>query len=180
MKYVALLRGINVGGKNNIPMAALRECLVGLGLPDVSTYIASGNVLIESDKSPTELKALIEDALPRCFELDTDIISVLVLSHDQIKKIIEDKPIGFGESPGEYHSDIVFLMGIDLVEALTVFSPKDGVDKIWPGTGVIYSQRLSAMRTKSRLNRIVGTPAYKQMTIRSYNTVTKLNKLLEQ
>jgi len=47
-------------------------------------------------------------------------------------------------------------MGIDAHEAMAVFSPRDGVDTVWPGTGVIYSQRLSARRTESRLNRIVG------------------------
>jgi uncharacterized protein (DUF1697 family) len=60
-----------------------------------------------------------------------------------------------------------------------VFSPKEGVDRIWPGQGVVYSQRLSAQRTKSRLNKIVGTPAYKSMTIRNWNTTTKLLSLLE-
>lgn len=180
MKYVALLRGINVGGKNKVAMAALRECLKDLGFSNVSTYIASGNVLLESERKTGEVKAQIEDALPKCFELDTDIIKVLVLSHPELKKIINGKPKSFGEHPEKYHSDIVFLMGIDVTEAITVFRPKEGVDTIWPGGGVIYSQRLSEMRTKSRLSKIVGTPAYKQMTIRTYNTVTKLLELMKQ
>ena len=180
MKYVALLRGINVGGKNKVAMAALRECLEELGFSNVSTYIASGNVLLESDKKASEVKDLIEEALPKCFKLDTDIIKVLVLSHDQLKKVIDNKPKGFGEQPGKYHSDVIFLMDIDATEAMAVFSPKEGVDTVWPGTGVIYSQRLSAMRTKSRLNKIMGTPAYRHMTIRNYNTVTKLFALTNQ
>jgi uncharacterized protein (DUF1697 family) len=60
-----------------------------------------------------------------------------------------------------------------------VFSPKDGVDRIWPGERVIYSQRLAALRVKSRLNKIIGTPAYKSMTIRSWGTTTKLLALLD-
>ena len=65
-------------------------------------------------------------------------------------------------------------MGVSLPEALAVFKPRDGVDRIWPGKNVIYSQRLSAERTKSRLGQIVGTVPYKSMTIRSWSTVMKL------
>ena len=61
-------------------------------------------------------------------------------------------------------------MEIDADEAFAVFTPREGVDKVWRGDGVIYSQRLSAERTKSRLGRIVGTAPYKSMTIRSWTT----------
>lgn len=62
---------------------------------------------------------------------------------------------------------------------LAVFAPHPDVDRVWPGDGVIYSQRLSAERTKSRLNKVVGTPAYKSMTIRSWATTLALLKLLD-
>jgi uncharacterized protein (DUF1697 family) len=71
-------------------------------------------------------------------------------------------------------------MGVSTEEALKVFSPKEGIDRIWPGNGVIYSERLSAERTKSRLNKIIGTAVYKSMTIRNWNTTTKLLKILEE
>ncbi|HEY8239449.1 MAG TPA: hypothetical protein VIF63_08440, partial [Candidatus Limnocylindrales bacterium] len=58
--------------------------------------------------------------------------------------------------------------------------PRDGVDTVWPGKGVIYSQRLSAERTRSRLNRIVGTPAYRSMTIRSWQTTLALLDLMRK
>ena len=93
---------------------------------------------------------------------------------------MENKPDGFGEQPDKYHSDAIFLMGIDASQALPVFSPREGVDKIWPGEGVIYSQRLSAQRTKSRLNRIMASPLYKSMTIRSWSTTSKLLELLKK
>jgi uncharacterized protein (DUF1697 family) len=63
---------------------------------------------------------------------------------------------------------------------MLVFDPREGVDKIWPGDGVIYSQRLSSQRTRSRLNKIVGTPAYQCMTIRSWTTTTKLLEMLRK
>jgi uncharacterized protein (DUF1697 family) len=77
-----------------------------------------------------------------------------------------------------YYSDAIFLIDVDVKDALKVFDPRDGVDKIWPGNGVIYSQRLSAERTKSRLNKIMGSPFYKSMTIRNWNTTTKLLELV--
>jgi uncharacterized protein (DUF1697 family) len=70
-------------------------------------------------------------------------------------------------------------MGIDPSTAMKVFDPRPGVDAVWPGKGVIYSQRLSAERTKSRLGKIVGTPAYKSMTIRSWATTLALLERME-
>lgn len=160
-------------------MAGLRKCLEDLGFSNVATYIASGNVLLESGKRPEEIKSQIEQALLKNFRLDSELIEVLVLTHNQLQAVINKKPKGFGEQPEKYHSDAIFLIGIDSIQAMPVFNPREGVDKVWPGDGVIYSQRLSAMRTKSRLSAIVGTPAYKSMTIRSWNTTTKLLALLE-
>jgi uncharacterized protein (DUF1697 family) len=178
--YVILLRGINVGGKNKVPMAGLRKCLEELGFSNVSTYIASGNVILKSDQSASKIKAQIEKALPEKFKLDSEIIKVLVLTRRQFQAVIDSKPKGFGEEPEKYHSDAIFLMDIDADEAMAVFNPREGVDTVWQGAGVIYSQRLSAKRTKSRLSKIAATPVYKAMTIRSWSTTTKLLEILKQ
>jgi len=162
-----------------VPMAELRTCLEELGFHDVVTYIASGNVIVRSNKTPAQIQALIEAALPTHFMLDSELVRVLVLDHAQLQSMVSHKPAGFGERPDRYYSDAIFLMGIEASEAMAVFSPREGVDTIWPGDGIIYSQRLSAERTKSRLGKIVGTIPYKSMTIRSWNTVTKLLELLQ-
>ena len=167
-------------GLHKIPMSDLKKCLEDLGFSNVSTYIASGNVILKSDKRAEEVKAQIEKVLPESFKLDNELIKVLVLTHNQFQAIIDNKPKGFGEQPEKYHSDAIFLMGIDSAQAMPVFDPREGVDKVWPGEGVIYSQRLSSQRTKSRLSKIIGTSAYKFMTIRSWNTTTKLLTMLEE
>ncbi len=177
--YVILLRGINVGGKNLVPMAGLKACLEKLGFTDVSTYIASGNAIVASDKRPADIQAQIEAALVKNFKVDSKLIKVLVLTPAQLRAVVARKPKGFGDAPAKYHSDVIFLMGITTKQAVSVFQPREGVDRIWPGKGVIYSQRLSAKRTQSRLGKIVGTAAYKSMTIRNWNTTTKLLVLLE-
>ena len=178
--YLVLLRGINVGGKNSVPMARLRELLQELGYSNVSTYIASGNVILGSSKGPGAIKAEIEAALPRAFKLDSELIAVLVLTHEELRAMIRDKPDGFGEQPDKYFSDAIFLMGLSAAEAMRGFDPREGVDTVWPGDGVIYSQRLGALRTKSRLNKVMGTPAYKSMTIRNWATTTTLLELLDR
>ena len=175
---LVLLRGINVGGKNLVPMAALRTLLDDMGYFNVSTYIASGNVILESDRRPDAIRAQIEEALPKSFKLDAELIKVLVLPRERLEGMVKNKPKGFGEEPAKYHSDAIFLMDLDRDEVMAVFDPREGVDRIWPGDGMIYSQRLIAQRTKSRLNRIMATPAYRSMTIRSWQTTTKLLELL--
>jgi uncharacterized protein (DUF1697 family) len=177
--YVVLLRGINVGGKNKVSMADLRTCLEEVGFSDVSTYIASGNVILRSDKRAGEVQAQIEKVLPERFDLDDELIKVLALSVGKFQAVVDGKPAGFGERPDTYHSDAIFLMGVDTEQAMAVFAPREGVDEVWPGEDVIYSQRLSAQRTKSRLNKIMVSPLYKSMTIRSWSTTVKLLALLK-
>ncbi len=178
--YIVLLRGINVGGKNKVPMAELKKCLEERGFTNVSTYIASGNVFLSTAQSAQEVQEAVEAALPQCFALDVELVRVLALTPAQLRSMIKHKPQGFGEQPEKYHSDAIFLMGITADEAMPIFSPREGVDKVWAGEGVIYSQRLSAERTKSRLNKIMASPLYKSMTIRSWSTTTKLLDLLDQ
>jgi uncharacterized protein (DUF1697 family) len=176
--YLALLRGINVGGKNKVPMVELKTCFEELGCQNVQTYIASGNVILESSKPSAELAAQIETALPSKFTLDSELIRVLVLSREQLQAVVTQAPKNFGTDPDTYHSDAIFLMGIPSDEAIKVFNPRDGVDTVWQGDLAIYSQRLSAQRTKSRLSAIMSSPLYKQMTIRSWTTTLKLLELL--
>jgi hypothetical protein len=88
--YLALLRGINVGGKNKVPMAELRACIEELGCENVRTYIASGNVMFESNKRSAELTEEIQEALPKKFRLGSELIKILVLSHDQLQKIASE------------------------------------------------------------------------------------------
>lgn len=179
-RYVILLRGINVGGKNNLSMAALKDCLGELGYADVATYINSGNVIAGSRKGAKAVEAEIETALPQKFKLDSELIRVLALPEATFRAMVDGRPKGFGDEPGKYHSDAIFLMrGLGVKDAVAVFDPREGVDAFWPGKGVIYHRRLSAQRTKSKLGKVVATPAYKSMTIRSWQTTQKLLAMLE-
>lgn len=177
--HVVLLRGVNVGGKNKVPMADLRRCLEEAGFVAVATYIASGNVVLESDLDPEAIRARIDQALHACFELD-QLVRVAVLTRDRLRSVIDARPAGFGDDPATYHSDAVFLIDIEAGDAMRAFDPRDGVDRVWPGEGVVYSQRVSALRTKSRLSKVMATPQYASMTIRSWSTTLALADLVER
>ena len=178
-RYVVLLRGINVGGKNPVSMARLRAVLEDLSFTGVATYIASGNAIVEAEGPAAEIGALIEEALPREFSLHDELVRVLVLSQAQLAAVVDNRPEGFGSQPDRYHSDAVFLIGIEVAAAMTAFNPREGVDAVWAGDGVVYSQRLSAERTKSRLSKVMESPLYKSMTIRNWNTTTTLLRMLQ-
>ena len=96
----------------------------------------------------------------------------------QLHAVVAKRPKGFGDQPAKYHSDAIFLLGIDATAAMEAFDPREGVDRVWPGNGVIYSQRLSTQRTRSRLSKIAVSPHYKAMTIRNWATTTKLAELV--
>jgi uncharacterized protein (DUF1697 family) len=89
--YLALLRRVNVGGKNKLAMSALSERLTDLGLEDVSTVLATGNVLLRSSKPARTLGQQIESVLVEDFGLHQEPVKVLVLTAAQVKAVVEDK-----------------------------------------------------------------------------------------
>jgi uncharacterized protein (DUF1697 family) len=176
-RYVALLRGINVGGRNPVAMADLRAAFETAGYGAVRTYIQSGNVLFESDAPSTSLENDLEGMLERRFGFP---LVVVVRSHRQLRTTVDKAPPGFGEAPDTYHSDAIFLKHpLSSRQAMRVVQLREDVDQAWTGSGVLYFTRLSARRTQSWMSRIVGTPEYQQMTIRNWNTTTKLLSLLD-
>ena len=177
-RYVALLRGINVGGNNLIKMSALKECLEQLGMQNVSTYIASGNVLFDSPKNQSEAKQAkaLETGLSKQFGYEARLT---LRSPKEMEALVKKAPKGFGKHPEQYRYDCIFLFEpLTANEALPLVPQKEGVDQLWAGDRVLYSARLIAKVTASRLNRIVGTKVYQSMTIRNWNTSSKLAALL--
>lgn len=177
-RHVALLRGINVGGRNKVAMADLRAAFEAGGHTSVATYIQSGNVLFSTDRPARGL----EDHLEALLEEHLGIpILVVVRSHRQLRSVVTTAPAGFGEQPDRFHSDAVFLKApLTAAQAMAIVRLRDGVDTAWPGTGVLYLQRLSERRTQSRMSSIMGTPEYQRMTIRSWATTTRLLSMLDE
>jgi len=176
-RCVALLRGINVGGKNLVPMAELRAAFVDAGFEDVTTYIASGNVLFSTTRAAAGLEHEIEAALERRFGRE---LVVVVRSQRQVRSVVDTAPKDFLALEGTHHRDAVFLKApLTTATAMKVVKLRDGVDQAWSGSGVLYFARLSAERQRSLMSKIVGTPEYQAMTIRSWSTTTTLRALLD-
>lgn len=172
-RYVALLRGINVGGNNIIKMTALKASFEALGFGNVVTYIASGNVLFDSPKvDPKLLAAKLEKALSADFSYQS---TVVVRAHSQLKTIVEKAPKGFGSKPDEFRCDVMFLKEpLTPAKALKELPLAEGVDAAWAGPGVIYFSRVDKLASRSKLPKVVAMPIYKLMTVRNWNTTTKL------
>ena len=110
MKYVAFLRGINVGGKNMIKMEALREMFGSLGFESVKSYINSGNIIFESDETDNlALSANIEEAITKIFTFN---IKVMTRKISEIESLVKNNPfVGQFENDKNLH---VFFLDEDL------------------------------------------------------------------
>jgi uncharacterized protein (DUF1697 family) len=105
--YVALLRGINLGGNKKVPMADLREVVTSLGHADVATYIQSGNVVFSTDQSDTEaLAAALEQAVAETIGVRARVV---VLSREELAQVVRDNPYADEPNPRAVHA--VFLSG---------------------------------------------------------------------
>lgn len=176
--YVALLRGINVGGKNLIKMADLVACFEAQGFKNVRTYIQSGNVIFGADDSDqARLTGRIEDALSNTFSYNSRVV---LRSHEEMKDIVARAPEGFGSDPASYRYDVIFLKEpLTASEALRDITSKPGVDQAFAGNGVLYFSRLISKAAQSYLTKIITLPIYQSVTIRNWNTTTKLLKLMD-
>ena len=176
--YLALLRGINVGGNHLIRMPDLKACFEELGFSDVVTYIQSGNVVFTAARETSEGLALkIEKALERRYGHP---VPTAVLTHAELRETVEKAPKGFGTAPDAFRYDVIFLKRpYTAKEAMRSVSLREGVDVAVPGKRALYFSRLIARLSQSRLMKIVGTPAYRRMTIRNWNTAGKLLVLMD-
>jgi uncharacterized protein (DUF1697 family) len=177
-RYVALLRGINVGGKNLLGMPALKAFFEAQGHADVATYIQSGNVLFTSPERSSALVTRLEAELSRAFGYPA---TVVLRSREQLRRILDEAPAGFGARPALYRYDVVFLKEpLSAREALALVPTRPGVDQAFAGRGVLYLSRLIAKASQSRMSRIVSLPIYQRVTIRNWNTTTRLAALLAE
>ena len=176
MRYVALLRGINVGGKSLVRMADLKECVEELGYEDVSTFIASGNVLFETaERNAAKLESAIELALEKRFRLP---ITVVVRSRAEVGRIVKAIPPSWIGNDG-LRVNVAFLRrtrdGRTLAREL---EPKEGVDElVATKSALIWATRRDAL-TRSGMQKLIRGADYKDMTVRNLNTTLKLRELL--
>lgn len=178
-RYVALLRGINVGGNAKIAMQDLRSSLEKSGLESVRTYIQSGNVIFESDEdNTTKLSGHIEDVIEQSFELT---VPVVVFTQAEWAKIIHAAPSWWGKDPEWKHNLLILLKPYDMpatIAAIGVLKPD--IERLEPGEGVLYQAMSRTLFGRTTTGKLASSPIYQRMTVRNYNTATKLLTLLNE
>lgn len=178
MNYVALLRGINIGGRNKIDMKQLVSSMEKDGFKSVSTYINSGNLFFSDESSDEqELSRRINTVIKNAFSLD---IKVLIRDQNNINLVAKTLPEDWANDK-VMKTDILYLWdeiaGQDILNNLSIKPKIDNV--LYVERSIIWNvNRENA--TKSGLHKLAGTYEYSHMTIRNCNTVRRLAKIMNE
>jgi uncharacterized protein (DUF1697 family) len=175
--YVALLRGINVGGKNKIEMKQLKAAFEDAGMTSVRTYINSGNVIFSSNsRSRARLTEVVEDAIARTFGFR---IGVLVRDLKSMRAVVKALPQTWAND-ATMKCDVMFLWD-DVARASVVkeIPIKPEIEELKYVAGALIWRVDRKSVTRSGQMKLVRTPLYKRMTIRNCNTTRKLLELME-
>ena len=174
--YVALLRGINVGGKNKVGMATLREVVAGLGCDDVGTYINSGNVLFTDARSPRTLTPRIERAIEAEFGFP---VAVQLRDLPGVRDLLEAIPDDWTNDK-EQKTDVFFITPeLDKPGLLDSIVHDPEIETVLHAPGAIVWNVSRKNQGRGNAIRLVRSDLYPLMTIRNVNTVRKLRDLLE-
>jgi len=179
--FIALIRGINVGGKNIIKMTDLKFLIESLGYKNVETYIQSGNIVFtipSLNKTIVKHEEIIRTALSD--KLMSNILLTLLPFKD-MENVIISKPSKFGEENEKYKYDVLFFLEkTDIVSEIKKFKIAVGVDDVYAGERVIYARRLKTDTNKSKIHDLIKQPIYKKITIRNWNTTEKLYEMIKE
>jgi uncharacterized protein (DUF1697 family) len=178
--HVALLRGINVGGKNIIPMAALSRCFVDMKYSSVKTFIASGNVIFEAPKQDLrKLEEKIEKVLQLEFNYDARVV---VKSKAEYDAIVKSARTTWKKPTSAYRYYVVFLRhAINNRRILDQLPVRAGVETLAYAPGALLWATKAGMGTKSTVARKLLVKAlYQEVTIRNLNTTLKLGALISE
>ena len=178
MKYLALLRGINVGGNSLIKMADLKVALLENGFLNVKTFIQSGNVLFESDEKDTEkLAAKMEEVIVKIFYITSRVV---IRSESQLTKVLDNIPDEW-KKENDLRCYLAFVKepatAQQVAEQITL---KEGIDSLKIGDGVVYMTTLLAGITNSSFSKLASKKIYKEITIRNYTTMHKIATLMKE
>jgi len=177
VKYAALLRGINVGGKCIIKMEDLKKTFEEMKFNNVKTYIQSGNVIFScAEKDKKILAQYIEKTLTKKYEFE---VRIVLLSLADIKKVVAEIPPEWGTDPDQYRYDVWFLREpLTAGEIIQNIKIREGVDCAYKGKKVVYTSRLTSKMGKSYFTKIIQLPIYQNISIRNWNTTKKLLELM--
>jgi len=136
-------------------------------------------VLFKStEKDKAKLTKKIEKTLSDSFNYKS---LVVLTTYEQLETIVKKAPNGYGENPDEYRYDVLFLKEpLTSAEAIKTIKEREGVDHAYTGKGVLYFSRLISKAGQSYLSKVISLPIYQHMTVRNWNTTTKLFELMNK
>ncbi|MFL5351176.1 DUF1697 domain-containing protein [Archangium sp.] len=176
-RYIALLRGINVGGNKKVPMAQLRELMEGLGYTDVATLLQSGNAVFTSkEKSPAKVGRQLEVAIAKEFGFE---VSVVIRTRDELAAAIQANPLS-GAEDDPSHFLVTFLSDAPEPKKLEAIDPKAYLPDEFRVVGREIYARFPKGIGDSKLATVLGGPRLGVTpTARNWNTVLKLLELAD-
>jgi uncharacterized protein (DUF1697 family) len=175
--YVALLRGVNVGGKNIVSMNALKESFERLGFQGVTTYINSGNVVFRSTEAD---RRKLEDRIDRVLLRQHGINGkTVVRSLPEIARLVKTISKTWNGDP-RWRYNVIFLRhSIDSARVLEGITLKPDLERVVYCRGtLLWSARLSGL-TRTAMLKLVRQPIYKEVTVRNVNTTKAIFRLMQ-
>lgn len=177
--FLALLRGVNVGGRNIILKDALIRCFEDLGFTGVRTYIQSGNVLFRSDE--TNVRAITDVVEKGLSDRCSARVRAVVFPRSRYRSAVRAAPPDWGRSETHRHNALFTLRGITPAQALAQLPPpKADLETLSIGPGVIFWSASRQALTRTTWMRLAAAPVYQQVTIRNHRTVLRLLELFEE
>lgn len=174
-RFLALLRGINISGKNQIAMPELKAACTDAGLLDVRTYLNSGNVLFTADSDdPDALAAAISDLIRRQFALE---IPVCVIALESLKTLLSKAPDWWGAHDSAQYSNLIFVLPpVTAAEtAEKIGAPTDGLEQVQICENVIFWTFDRKQYAKANWWRKTARAGIGEaLTIRTANTLRRL------
>lgn len=175
--FVALLRGVNVGGKNMIRMSSLKESFERAGFGDVATYINSGNIIFKAQECDArKLERSIEGMLSSEYGLECKVV---VRSLPEMADLVKSLPETW-DGDGRWKYNVIFLRhSIDSEDILDGLNPKSDIEEIVyrPGT-LLWSARISDL-SRTSMHKLPSRKLFQEMTVRNTNTTKKLYELMK-
>lgn len=174
-RYVALLRGINVSGKNKIAMSDLKKAVEELGFLEVVTCLNSGNVIFSSEAAE---KNLLSDQIVTMIKGRFNLtIPVLVILQEELEDILSHAPDWFGNDNKEIYDNVIFLMPPLTYEELldTIGAPEENYEKVCHYKEVVYWSFVRKDYQKTNWwSKTANANVSEKITIRTVNTVRKI------
>ena len=176
MKYIVLLRGINISGKNKISMSELKSELSKY-YEDVITYINSGNIILNSNKIESDIITDINIIIKNKFNLD---IPVFVIKYEDLVDVLDNYPEWWGTSDKKIYDNLIFMdNNMDFKTLCSVVGePSPNIDKIKNYKNVVFwSFSLDNYRKSTWWVKTASTSIKDEITIRTANTMKKILEL---